>query len=157
MTTATASIPVVALEEYLLTQGSSKAVVLAKAIHLSETSTRKMLKRLEGEGKVVKDGQLFAWVSSSTPKTKAAKAQGGGKRDDVRTRDNLVLSYIQRLASNEGETVSRDELVKRLNEDGHSFSGSFVYLSLYRLHAASEIERVHVGKRAPEWRVAYAS
>lgn len=151
----TSTIPVVALEEYLLTQGPSKAAVLAKAIHLSETSTRKLLKRLEGEGKITKDGQLFAWVNGRTPKAKATKAQDGGKRDDVRARDQLVLSYIQRLASKDDETISRDELVKLLTEDGHAFTGSFVYLSLYRLHAAGEIERVHVGKRAPEWRIAY--
>jgi predicted transcriptional regulator len=146
MTTAT--IPVVALEEHLLTQGPSKAAVLAKAIHMSETATRKMLKRLEGEGKVVKDGQLFAWVNSGTSKDKTRKSTSI-KRDDVRARDVLVLTHIQ-LWGDEG--TSRATLVKQLADDGHALSGSFVYLSLFRLHAAGEIERVHVGKRAPYWR-----
>lgn len=147
------TIPVVALEEHLLTQGPSKATVIAKAIHLSETATRRLLKRLEAEKKVVKDGQLFSWVTSTAPKPKTEKTSI--KREDVATRDALVLSYVQKHASNEGESMSRERLVKMLAADGHPLSGSFVYLSLYRLHAAGEIERVHVGKRAPEWRIAY--
>ena len=147
MTTAT--IPVVALEEFLLTQGPSKATVLAKAIHMSETSTRKMLKRLESEGKVVKDGQLFAWVNGGASKDKTRK-DVSIKREDVHARDMLVLRCIG-LWGDEG--VSRNALVTQLQHDGHTLSGSFVYLSLFRLHQAGEIERVHAGKRAPQWRI----
>ena len=89
---------------------------------------------------------------SATKKTKK-KTSDAHARSEVNARDLLVLSCIQHLSL--GDAISRVELQEELRKQGHDFSGSFVYLSLYRLHKASEIERVHVKKRAPAWRMAY--
>lgn len=140
------TIPEVAALEHLLVHGPSKVAVLMKAVSLSETSTRKLMKRLEDEGKVVKNGQFFELKERKIDAPKA----GESKRADITARDVDVLAYIEKHASNDGETVSRDEIAKALK-----LSGSLAYLSIYRLHQRGDIERVHVGKRAPEWRIAY--
>jgi len=142
----------VALEEFLLTHGPSKATVIAKALSYSETTTRKLLKSLADAGSVAKDGQLFAWVTTRKSKGESARHT---RREDVQQRDAIVLGIIANLEPE--VTISRNEILKALHKAGHKdLTGSFVYLSLYRLHASSDIEKVHVGRRAPEWRVAYA-
>lgn len=141
-----------AIEEYLLTQGASKVSAIANALSMSDTTTRKVLNQLVDSGHVVKDGQLFSW------KKKAAKKAAGNsnKREAVAKRDALVLNIITKYASQADQSISREKVMEKLIAKNHIVSGSFVYLSIFRLHQAGEIERVHVGKRYPEWRIAAA-
>lgn len=140
-------IPEVQVTEHLLINGPAKVSVLCKVAGLSETSTRKLMKRLEAEGKVTKDGQFYAVSQAEKDDTPSPAAT---KRADVNARDELVFDVIDKVRK-EGEdsTISRTEIAAELG-----IPGSHAYLSLYRLHEAGKIERVHVGKRAPEWRVA---
>jgi len=144
---STNPIPEVAVSEHLLVHGPTKVSILTKVAGLSETSTRKLLKRLEAEGKVTKDGHFYA---ISAEEKDDAPAPSATLRANVNARDQLVFKYVAEHASDDEHTVSRAEIAAELG-----LPGSHAYLSLYRLHQAGEVERVHVGKRAPEWRVAY--
>ena len=144
MPTTTVS-PAQAIEEYLLVNGSAKATVIAKAIHMSESAARKQLAALVEDGRIEKEGQLYVWSSK--------KGGGGVRRAEVASRDELVFKYLSQ-ATRHGKTISREDLRARLEKDGHPASGSFIYLSLYRLRKEGKAEAVPVGKRAPEWKIA---
>jgi len=138
---STSPIPEVQVLEHLLIHGPSKVTVLKTAANLSETSTRKLMDRLCRESKVIKDGPFF----KLNEQTNSGSNLGEARRAAVTDRDQQVRALFGELAAD--ETASRDKVASMLK-----MPGSLAYLSIYRLHKQGVLERVHVGKRAPEWR-----
>lgn len=139
--------------DYLLEQGPSKAAVIASAVHASETTVRKCLKDLEAKDLVNKNGQQYELVVQK--KRKRDDGASGPRARDARIaeRDGIVRTILVTKASCEGEYLMRNDIVAALVEAGHDWPPSYVYLSLHRLRSAGMIETVHVGQRAPGWRV----
>lgn len=114
--------PRVVIVDHLGANGPTKVAVLAKAAGIGETTTRKVLQLLKGEGKVTQQGALWTVVdgaSAPTKKTEATRARLSNAAD----RDETVHAYLVTRGTSSRNVVAIHFQIKP----------SEAYLSLFRL------------------------
>lgn len=83
----------------------------------------------------------------SPAKKKEAREKGPDKREVAASRDRMLLETIK--ASGDG--LTRVQLAEKAD-----VKESLVYMSLWRLHKAGDVEKVPTGTRTPVWKAASA-
>lgn len=131
--------PRVVMERYVEEHGPTKTVGLAKAAGISETTARKILGMLAVEGKIVKQGAL--WALPSTGETTedtapAVKRTGGGaSRAEASSRDEDVFVRLEASGP-----LTRNDIAEHFG-----IKPSQAYLSLFRLRESNRVVRLEGG------------
>lgn len=123
--------PRVVFEEYIKEHGPTKVSVLAKQAGIGETTTRKILHLLQGEGKLHPDGSLWGLAGTTAGEVKPKPQPVSGdspatRRTNALERDNAVVNH---LAASGPKT--RNEVAEFMG-----VKPSEAYLSLFRLRKA---------------------
>ena len=129
--------PRVVIIDHLTDNGPTKVSVLAKAAGIGETTTRKVLHLLKGEGKVRQVGALWTVADETTaaPTPREEKVSGetnGTRHGAAAERDEAVFAYLTEHGAQTRNAIAEHFGVKP----------SEAYLSLFRLRKADRIVKI---------------